>query len=279
MRTLIVPPGIGDCCWLIMKLLSTSERFHIHIPGSLPQRGKQLWDMLPQLVVSCRYTKDTTHEVLKKTVTRFTRDWGKIRAGRFHLSFNKHLEDGKRIERALKDLPTSFIIPYQTGLPDVSVFFDGSPTIGIYCSAYSNARHWDMWQVKQWVEFINIIHAERPAVRFIFIGAEYDIDLSRQIMEAIPTVPHISTIGEPLPVVIEILKRLDYFVGFPSGLSILHETLGKPGLMFYPEHLKRMMGTWAHPSRIMKEHIPMLKASPAEVVGVINKYYNLFERV
>lgn len=279
MRTITVPPGIGDGIFLVQKLLSAGERFHVRIPNGLPQRGKQLWDMLPQLVESCEYCDTTTADVLRKTVTRITRHWFKIKADSFPLSFNRHLEQGRRIERMFPDLPTVYQIPYDTGNPDVSKYFDGSPTIGIYCSAYSNARHWNMWDMSTWVMFIKHVHRAKPNVRFVFIGAEYDLDLAGEVMSKLTHVPHISTIGEPLPVVVEIMKQLDYFVGFPSGLSILHETLGKPGVMFYPGHLRNMMGTWGRQDRIMKEHIPLLKTGPDQVIDIINKHYNLYDRI
>lgn len=285
MRTLTVPAGIGDSIWLQMKLINSNERFHIHLPDGQPQRGRQIWDLLPQLAESCEYVPDLNYTIIdRRNATRITPKWAKMKADKLYLSANKHLENGYRIERFLPDLPTTYRLNYNTSLEDAgkaAEYMNGA-TIGIYCSAYSNARQWNMWGVKEWVDFIRIIHHHRPNVSFVFIGAEYDLDLSTQIMDCLQDlgIPHISSVGEPLSVVIEILKLVNYFVGFPSGLSILNETLGKPGLMFYPPHLKKMMTAWAHPDRISQGyHIPTQLISPKECFDLIQSRYKLIEKI
>lgn len=286
MRTIIVPSGIGDSIWIQMKLINSGEKFHICLPDGQPQRGKQIWDMLPQLTESCTYIPNQSYTIIdRRNAVRLNPHWRKLKANKFYLSANKHLENGYRIEKFLSDLPTRYILDYTTTLEDMeqaATYFDGGKTIGIYCSAYSNTRQWNMWGVAEWVAFIKLIHAQRPECRFLMIGAEYDLDLSTQIMDELMRlgIPHVSSVGEPLPVVVEILKKLDYFAGFPSGLSILNETLGKPGLMFYPPNLSKMMNAWAHPERIAKgEHIPLQKDTPTTVLATIEKRYKLIERL
>lgn len=286
MRTIIVPAGIGDGLFVAFKLINANEKFHICLPDGQPQRGKQIWDMLPQLTESCTYIPNQSYTIIdRRNAVRINHNWRKIKAHKFYLSANKHLENGCRIEKFLPDLPTRYIIDYATTQEDkdnAATYFDGGKTIGIYCSAYSNARQWNMWGVAEWVEFIKIIHTQRPECRFLMIGADYDLDLSTQIMDELMrlSIPHVSSVGEPLPVVVEILKRLDYFAGFPSGLSILNETLGKPGLMFYPPNLSKMMNAWAHPERITRgEHLPMQKDTPVAVLATIEKRYKLIERL
>lgn len=286
LRTIIVPAGIGDGLFVAFKLINSGERFHIQLPDSQPQRGKQIWDLVPQVAASCTYVPDLNYTIIdRRNAVRLNPRWKKVTADKFFLSANKHLEKGYRIEKFLPDLPTSYRIDYATTASDseqAASYFEGHKTIGIYCSAYSNARHWDMWGLSEWVEFIRLIHVECPDCRFLLIGAEYDMDLSTQIIDELMGlgIPHMSSVGEPLAVVIEILKCLDYFVGFPSGLSILNESLGRDGLMFYPQHLRRMMGAWAKESRIEGGfHLPMLKDTPEKVLANIEKRYRLIEKL
>ncbi|MGN6436854.1 MAG: hypothetical protein ACTHMM_09990 [Agriterribacter sp.] len=154
--------------------------------------------------------------------------------------------------------------------------------IGIYSSAYSSQRSWGFWNEKGWFEFIKLFHKENPELVFVIIGASFDIDLTGSLMNLLKEagIPYVDTVGQPLSVVIEILKRLSYFVGFPSGLSILNETLGKDTFMFYPEHLRLMINAWAEPSRIESgEYKGALFCSPYKAFLWIRDQYYLFDKI
>jgi hypothetical protein len=117
--------------------------------------------------------------------------------------------------------------------------------------------------------------------KFVIIGAKYDEDLANMIMERLERakIPFVDTIGQPLPVVIEMLKRLFYFIGFPSGLSILNETLQKSGLMFYGHKIKGIINTWAHPLRIKNGDIKeCLFCEPQKIFDWLKNDYKIFDR-
>lgn len=261
MKTIYVPPGIGDSLWVLMKLINSGEKFDFRLPDSAPQRGKQIFDLLPQVAASCEYQSHLTYKKIEQaSFHRITNKWSGISRKEFALSANGWLEAGVRIEGFLPDLETSFRIEYQTSEQDAAIakmlIPDGGLYFGVYGSAYSNARHWGGWEVKEWMEYIRVIAKEVPEIKFVVIGAKYDTDLAEQIMWKMGEegIKFINTIGDPLSVVIEILKRLHYFTGFPSGLSIVNETLGKDGTMFYPHNkpkVANIMGTWANPERLL----------------------------
>ena len=99
------------------------------------------------------------------------------------------------------------------------------------------------------------------------IGAEWDTDLTGLLMTKMLAnrIPFINTVGESLGVVIEILKRLNYFIGFPSGLSIINETLHKKTFMFYPKHLELLSTAWPEEARIKSgDYLAPLFCTPAE---------------
>lgn len=252
-KTIRVPAGIGDSVWLFMKLINTGERFKFYLPAGQPQRGKQVFDLLPQLVESCQYVPHLGYNQIKarNAATRYV-EWNKIIKSDIFLSANEWLEAGRRIENFLPDLKTSFTLDYATGFMDskrANDLLPAGPYIGIYGTSYSTQRAWGFWDEHGWLE---LIEKFPPGYTFVIIGASWDMDLGDNLIKLLQQrgIPHVNTIGEPLSVVIEVLKRLDYFIGFPSGLSILNETLQKDTFMFYPPHLLPMINAWADPARI-----------------------------
>lgn len=252
MRTITACPGIGDNIFLFQKLINQPEKFHWRISSGSPQRGHQIFELLPQLTESFQYIPDAGYNKVKRH--SYKGKWAKAPQN-FYLEANSHLETGARIEQFLPDLKTSYVLPYVTSeeAKNTATILKGwtVKTIGIYTSAYSNARHWGGWYAKEWLELIGLIQKHDPSYKFVVIGADYDIGIPEEIMAALKPEDYINTIGQPLPVVLEILKRLDLFIGFPSGLSILNETIGaKKTLMWYPQHLERLINSWPDPERI-----------------------------
>lgn len=286
-RTITVPAGIGDFIWLAMKLASTKEMFHVKLPDSTPQRGHQILQLLPDIVASHEYTPGLSYKkIAQANVAIKGKRWADLKQKELTISANTHLESGFRIEKFLPDLPTTFLLDYATSDEDKEmskrfVTKTFKKNIGIYASAYSNARNWNMWDHEEWFYFIKMMHDRCKDYRFVIIGASYDTDLAQLLMLKLQEhkIPYIGTIGQPLKVVVEILKRLDYFIGFPSGLSILNESLGKDGCMFYPPHLIKMMNAWAHPDRIAAGNYKgCQKCLPGQLFNWLKDDYKLFER-
>lgn len=253
-KTIFTCPGIGDTIWLFQKLINQPEKFHWRIGNGSPQRGHQIFELLPSLVESFEYIPQLGYKKVKRN--GFRGKWAAV-PYQFYLEANGHLEAGLRIENFLPDLPTKFILPYNTSLQDsVRAFTLINPLtenkyIGIYTSAYSNARHWGGWQAEQWLELIRLIREHDQGYIFVIIGASYDVGIPEEIMARLNPGDYINTVGEPLSVVVEILKRLDCFIGFPSGLSIINETVGaRQTIMFYPNHLAKLINSWPDPERI-----------------------------
>lgn len=281
MRIIRVPAGIGDNIWLAQKLINANEKFDFQLVGSKPQRGKQIFDLLPQITNTAVYESNLTYKQVEAS-SKYIKDsaWSTITDKAFSLQCNQHLEAGKRIEDFLPDLPITYQLPYVTdGSPPIltPTPMKLNPAIGIYCSAYSTARAWGFWNENEWFDFIQKIHAEIPGAVFYIIGAAFDIDLSGKLINKLRTndVAVMDTLGKPLRYVIELMKTLNYFIGFPSGLPILNETLHKRTFMFYPPHLKKMMYTWAEESRIKShDYLACLFCTPMEAFDTIGRYTN-----
>lgn len=260
MRTIRVPSGIGDCIWLFQKLIHSGERFHFKLPDGKPQRGKQIFDILPSLAASAEYINMPTKDVLKNNIQARIKNWSEIKLKDFYLSCNLHLEQGKRIETFLPDLKTSFRIDWDTSNRDRSRCSDllqsgawnDENYIGLYGSSYSTSRSWGFWDEHKWLELAQLVFKHNPQSVFVVIGAEWDLDLGHNLLKQLHYygLPHVKVIGEELGTVIEIMKRLKYFFSFPSGLGILAPTVSCNVTMFYPKHLEMMMNAWASPEDI-----------------------------
>jgi hypothetical protein len=257
MRTIKVCPGIGDNVWLLQKLINANEHFTFQLPDGKPQRGKQIFDLLPRVSAKCEYSKKVkTFAVEAENIQSIIPLWSSIDQNDFYLSANKHLEAGKRIEDFLPDLPTSFRVNWDTEQYEtraLELLQDKKQYIGLYGSSYNTTRKWSFWDEHKWLELAKMIYKHNPDSAFVIIGAEWDLDLGRNLVKLLEQegIPYANTIGEPLGVVIEIMKLLKYFFSFPSGLGILAPTVGCPVTMFYPDgrngspDLSKMMNAWA----------------------------------
>lgn len=276
-RLIRVASGIGDNVWLLQKLINAGERFDFHLSSGLPQRGKQLFDLLPQVANSCEYVDGLPYKTIRKTSECYDGvTFRSITDKAFSLAVNHHLESGKRIEEFLPDLPMTYELPYQTGsfgkltkedwLPDHPIH------IGIYISSYHAARSWDFWNERGWFDLIYKLHLDRPEACFVFIGASWDIDLTDKVRQLCINnkVPVWNGVGLTLSATIETLRYLDYFIGFPSGMCMVNESLHKKTFMFYPYHLKHMMYAWAEEDRIKNlDYIAQLFCTPLEAYYLI----------
>jgi len=108
MKTFKVCTGIGDNIWLFQKLLNTEEKYKFLIPKTEPQRGKQVFDLLPQ-IGTAEYANVSNKDAIEKTVSVNNTNFAAIPSGRdYFLSFNRQLEQGTRIENIFPDLETSY---------------------------------------------------------------------------------------------------------------------------------------------------------------------------
>lgn len=250
MKKFKVCTGIGDNIWVFQKLINSGQKFEFEIPSTQPQRSKQIFDLLPS-IGTARYSNIRNIDAINKTCSTNRTNFHSLVDRDYYLSFNTHLEQGYRIEKVFPDLKTSYKINFDTesqALTASKLLFSNAQYFGIYTSKHGNVKHWGGWNLKDWFYFCTSMYAEFPELHFVIIGAEYDGDLSRDLSKKLSekNIPHTMLIGENLALVVEIMKRLRYFVGFPSGLSVLANVgADTESLMFYPSHLSKMIDTWA----------------------------------
>lgn len=285
-RTIKVCAGIGDSVWLMQKLMNQGEKFYFQIPDSSPQRGKPLFDLLPQITASAEYVPGLNYKKLsRENIQAKKRRWMDISEKTMYLTANQHLESRQRIEEFLPDLSTSYQLNYMTKESDHiaagEILKEERIYIGIYPSAYSNARNAGGWDAANWFKLIKMLYKGKD-ICFVIVGAPYDMGITETLTAEMEqyNIPFINTTGRPLAVVIELLKRFSYFIGFPSGLSIINETLRKDGVMFYQEKDKGIINMWAEPGRIEKGNIKeCLFCPPEQIYDWVKNDYQLFKKL
>jgi hypothetical protein len=286
-RTIKVCAGLGDSIWLIQKLINQKEKFHFQIPNGSPQRGKPLFDLLPQVAESAEYVPGLSYKkIAAENIQVRKKKWSEIKEKDFYLSANTHLESHIRIEEFLPDLPTSYTLDYATANQDSyaaeGILADNSlKYICIYTSAYSNSRNAGGWDADGWFKLVRLLYKGKD-ICFVIIGAPYDVGITEELTAQMEryNIPYINTTGQQLGVVVELLKRFSYFIGFPSGLSILNETLAKDGVMFYTEKDKGIINGWADKQRIMNGNIKeCLFCPPEQIYDWIKSEYELFKKL
>lgn len=275
-RLIRTASGIGDSIWLLQKLINAGEKFDFHISNGFPQRGKQLFDILPQVAASCEYVDGLPYKTIRETSKQFDGvPFHAITDKAFSLAVNHHLESGKRLEEFLPDLPITYQLPYQTAPSDkINPLEDGPLHIGIYISSYHAARSWNFWNEREWYDLIYKLHSDHPEAVFVFIGAAWDIDLTFNVIKlcSASNISFVNAVGYTFAASIEVMKQLDYFIGFPSGMCIVNETLHRKTFMFYPYHLKNMMYAWAEEGRIKRrDYVAQLFCTPLEAYRIIKE--------
>jgi hypothetical protein len=187
-------------------------------------------------------------------------DLSSLPDGDYFLSINTWLEDGGKVSDWI---PGKTDYHYRTQSPGAALFDavdflhnlnppSDAPLIGIYCSAYGNARHWGFWTYEQWRAFLQEVMTVVPEnSKFIFLGAEYDLQIAEYLHAWLGSIDRESylTLGAfHIGATIAVISALDYFFVFPSGLGFLADVVNTPHTMWFPGNLGNMRGTFCDPA-------------------------------
>lgn len=274
----VVPSGIGDISWIYSKVNSLAKKRSVafSICKDLPNRSKLFVDLLPN-ITNLGYERNLFYwKVLKAALPSDTK-LGGLKPGRYILTLNPHLESGKKLSEAYPDQPTDY--HYDLKLPAFPTDFKfkeligGSRRmIGIYCSSYQHHKDTLFWKVDEWVQFLMGVKQHIPGARFVVVGATYD-NRTNDVFLALKKAGE-----DPLPFLdqeigftFQVLKCLDYFFAFPSGLGIMADVLNIPAMMWFwgnlPvwAHMKGLFDTYADPEHTKsKFHLMAPYASVSE---------------
>lgn len=252
-----VPAGIGDISWSYSKLSDIGEELNIQISADNPKRSLEYVNLLPN-VSKVEYTQENFHSIVDNSIPPTTnkRAFLEISRKKFvNFSPNRYLEQGWPLNTFMPDLPTNYHYNIKTTNGDselaTHVNKHGTNLFGIYTSSYQNIAHWSAWHLDEWLEFIRKVKRRIPSATFVFLGASYDKPFCDDLCLCLKGIEHINLAGQTTPAqVIEVIKRLKYFVSFPCGLAVLSTVLRTPVMMFYPSFLEKLINSWCDPYQL-----------------------------
>lgn len=253
--TFYVPPGIGDFSAMYSKLCNIDRKIIIRASNDSPNRISPFLDILPR-IENGGYAGHNAMISVGQTLPPGT-NLASLKDGDYFLSINSWLEEGGKVANWI---PGETTYHYETNtdvntLAAAEFLVDigqaGIPIIGVYCSAYGNARHWGFWTYREWREFLELVLTVVPKdTQFIFLGAEYDLQIAEHLhawMESCD-IPSQLTLGSfHIGTTLEIIRRLNYFFSFPSGLGFLADVVDTPHTMWFPKNLVKMMNSFTDP--------------------------------
>lgn len=284
LRVLVVPSGIGEFQWAWTKYANTGERFAILGLDGAPRRLHQFCELHPAIEVfgyaGFEYST-IRHWMQEHKLTQWSDVVSNFSLGSAcMLACNPHLEAGRPLADWLPDLPVTY--RYTLDTSDVhrrqaSTILDtaepGDFLIGISCASYRGAEAWRTWGSVEWTDFLRLVHREVPNVRFALLGGSWD-DLTSAVYDpeselrwlvdkrGIPPVGTTSFGGA-----VEVLKGLDAYVGFSSGLGhVAAHCCGTPVFMLWPEHEQALSKSWVDPELLANGfYVPSPWVSPRDV--------------
>lgn len=286
--TLAVPSGVGDQSWICSRIWSVRDEIDtIEMADGWPQRSHQYFELLPWK--SCygehRYELIVAFEQVNEL--GMTPRWEQVRAikesARIFIEANRHLEAGLPLAGWLPDIPaeeTYFHYPLMTTeahvaravklmAPAVAV---GKPLVGISCASYRGSEAWKTWGRPEWTVIISRILAEgwHP----VLLGGYWD-DLTSAVADTFEDRVTVLVGKTHFGEVTEILRRLDAYVGFSSGLNVIRTVLNKPAMALWPDHQEALSRSWAPPHMQEWEsgrYVARLWRPPDEVWPTMRKF-------
>lgn len=247
-----VPSGIGDVSWIYSKLCHANKPIWFEVADGWPYRTVPFLKLLPN-VAGAKYSDMQFDQIVvnQRGIHGANFTWKQVLdqgCGMMYLEANHHLERGKRLEDWLPDLPTDFHYP----IVDASIVahqkvnrlldWDNvpKPIIGVSAASYRGARAWQTWGYDEWSPFLKEL-LEKIGGTIVLLGGFWDDLTDSLAQDGYKSL--VSKTDEEMA--IEVLRRIDYYIGFSSGLGILRTVLNKPAFMLWPEHQEMLQNSWA----------------------------------
>lgn len=267
---IVVPSGQGDFSWSWSKLCSVKNEIDsIGVVDGWPYRSKEFIELChPE--AHCDYDKNFRYDMILSSQQalgishKHEPTWEKIRSlphvrdgNPLLLECNKHLEAGKPLSTWLPDLPTEYHYPLNISVKDRESaakklirclaehpMKDG-PTVGVSCASYRGAEAWKTWKAEEWVDLLKRVM--KMGWRPVLMGGNWD-DLTYSVACELDLPDLVGKTS--VPEMVEVLRLLDSYVGYSSGMNVIRTVLNEPALAFWPDFQNELRDSWAPPKML-----------------------------
>jgi hypothetical protein len=238
MLKFLVPSGIGDISWIYSKVcgLAKTRVIGIEICDDLPHRSAPFVELLPD-ILSLGYAQGMSYSGVVSEALPTQTDLSHLSDGEYVISLNNHLESGNYLKEAFPAqgtnyhyyLPESFEEPRLERLKSCD-----RVKIGFYCSSIEHRPELAFWEPQEWVQFLDMVRSAYPSALFVGIGAPYD-DKTLEVCDLLGErgYPIMRCLDQHIGVTIDVIRNLDFFFSFPSGLGILADVVNTPCQMWF----------------------------------------------
>lgn len=284
-KTVGLPSGIGDCAWALFKLVHVKNEIDvIEIADGWPYRTREFVELCG---FEAKYAPFNYADILMSQHVNKWETWGQVREARCKgvlIAPNQHLEQGRRIEEWLPDLPTNFNLRLHTTeahkqraqelLREVRQQCGDLPLLGVSCASYRGSDAWKTWRAEQWIDCLKRVM--RLDIQPVLIGGYWD-DCTADVADALglPNLVGKTNIG----VAVEIQKELDAYFGYSSGLGVIRVMQDLPCMMLWPDHEpdQRPLSTSWVPQEMLwsKRYVARPWRPVEEIIGVVGRFLSL----
>lgn len=254
---ILVPPGIGDSYWSIVKLESFLKREKLGLPDirvacnrekkfSGHKRAFPFLEMFPFLNASWEVVSNgKERDIWKEAYAERGRTIFKNVLGcDYFISYNGHLRYGEDLQRIDSDLacnwfPDMFVSLEQINFEDYCKEKYGKYIV-FYFVFYGTYVFWEReFPVESIIEYVNGL-VKITGYTPVFVGALWDSE-SASIRKIISSVPgSVNLIGKTsVDQLFGVLKGSELVVGYPSGLTLSSATLKCKTLIIWNDYYDR----------------------------------------
>lgn len=256
--TILVPPGIGDSYWSIVKLPAFLKEKNLGLPEvsvvcprakahNGHQRAFPFLEMFPFLKASWdtvegrdKVSKALWHEAYALEGRTVFKD---VLGFDYFISYNGHLRVGKELAD-IDGLDCDWHPPMWVSLEQEKFRTGCQERYGRYVVFYfvfqGTYRYWtDEFPISEVIKSVKEI-CGKTGLRPVFAGGAWDVE-DRQLQMVLKSVPEaINTVGRTtVQQLFGLLRGAELVVGYPSGLTIMAGALGCRTLSIWNEYYNR----------------------------------------
>jgi hypothetical protein len=295
---ILVPPGIGDGYWVLVKLRGFLESQGIMMPevwihdNGGPRRADDMWSRVPfvkfggfatftaskPLLVGRRgrlrprfngsptlfdLAYRNTHHAVQKDVEGYD----------YFLSFNGDLDHGRSLDEAMPDAPTNWYEPLIRTPDEIAKKDDYRKRFGRYVVT----AFWDQGFYKKFLsdfggepQIVKMLRTLASAgLTVLVVGASWDKDgIGRRLTEDDPR--FINLIGETsFADLAALLEGAAGVLGFPAGNTLLGPYFHTPTVLIWGKHFSPNMWTNSVPPDAAYFAVDSLGADPKTVAKLL----------
>lgn len=271
---ILLPPGIGDSYWSLVKLQAFLAREKLALPDAYVfcnrekkyqghKRSFPFLEMFPFL----NSTGETfgsegdpdQRRIWKEAYAREGRTiFSNILGGDYFIAYNGHLRVGKPLEAVDRDLSCNWHPPMFVSLKQEQFKETCKLRYGKYIVFYfifqGTYAHWlDEFPMHQIAAFVRKL-TDQTGFAPVFTGAVWDAD-ETTLSDLIANIPNaVNLVGKTsVAQVFGLIRGAELLVGFPSGLSIMSAVMRQKTLIVWNDYYNRDFAWYCAPPDVRRE--------------------------